>query len=489
MAENLPYKKIEISNRIFTSMQASTVSDQAANQSGKDVIMNWANTRVLANKQQILYPESVEQVSDFVKTHKFIRPVGSRLTYEALTVSNSSSESVLIDVSKLRGLVSIDVANNKAEFWASTTIDEISNTLRNYGKYLDCSPGVIGIQTIAGASGTGTHGQGLFANALCDAIIGGQMVVGDGSLVRVKETDTDLIQAFRTHLGVLGIIVSVELRLQDIQILSCRKTTIPVQEFQELYIDMQAKYEFCKAWWFPNTDLVHIWYATEASKDEEQLYRQGASELYEQNRIIEFDALGNTISEMESRLEQDTLDSERGGRQFETVSRFRNAVTVIGSLQQIFMKGIPVPQINCEIAIPLKDFNAACNELKKWATTTNHVMHYPFIFRCTKKSTALLAPHRDEDVCWIGFLVYLRADGTAKPGSFEMMRELQILLSKFGGTPHWGKHLSPELYNFPKLYPELGKFKAIMKNFDPSGKFQNQWTRDLFSSDIAKARL
>ena len=456
---------------------------------GGEVIMNWANTRVLGSKQQIVYPESIVQVSEVVHRYKHVRPVGSRLTYESLTVADSTPDSVLIDVCKLTGLVAIDIANNKAEFWASTTIDEISNTLKLYGKYLDCSPGVIGIQTIAGASGTGTHGQGLYANALCDAIIGGQMVVGDGSIVRVTEEDVDLLQAFRTHLGVLGIIVSVELRLQDIHILACRKTTIPVQEFQSLYIDMQAKYEFCKAWWFPNTDLVHIWYATEANEEETLKYRQNNDQSYEQNRVVEFDALGNTISEMEARLEKDTLDAEKRGRQFETVNRFRNAVTVVGSLQQIFMKGIPVPQINCEIAIPLRLFNEACQELKKWAATTKHIMHYPFIFRCTKKSSALLAPHRDEDVCWIGFLVYLRADGTAKPGSFEMMRELQVLLSKFGGTPHWGKHLTPEIYNFEKLYPEMKKFKAIMRKFDPAGKFQNQWTRDLFSSEIARAKL
>ena len=153
---------------------------------GGEVIMNWANTRVLGSKQQIVYPESIVQVSEVVHRYKHVRPVGSRLTYESLTVADSTPDSVLIDVSKLTGLVAIDIANNKAEFWASTTIDEISNTLKLYGKYLDCSPGVIGIQTIAGASGTGTHGQGLYANALCDAIIGGQMVVGDGSIVRVR---------------------------------------------------------------------------------------------------------------------------------------------------------------------------------------------------------------------------------------------------------------------------------------------------------------
>lgn len=78
--------------------------------------------------------------------------------------------------------------------------------------------------------------------------------------------------------------------------------------------------------------------------------------------------------------------------------------------------------------MPLDLFQEAVRRLHDWAATTKHDLHYPFIFRCTHASDAWLAPHRGQDVCWIGFLVYLTADGEAKPGSFEMMRELQELL-------------------------------------------------------------
>jgi hypothetical protein len=33
------------------------------------------------------------------------------------------------------------------------------------------SPGVIGIQTLAGSIGTGTHGQGLFVSTLSDTVV------------------------------------------------------------------------------------------------------------------------------------------------------------------------------------------------------------------------------------------------------------------------------------------------------------------------------
>ena len=64
------------------------------------------------------------------------------------------------------------------------------------------------------------------------------------------------------------------------------------------------------------------------------------------------------------------------------------------------------------------------------------MLHYPFILRCTGPSVAWLSAAHDKSVCWIGFLVYLAADGTFVNGSMEQMRELQQLLVPLGGIPH-----------------------------------------------------
>jgi hypothetical protein len=153
-----------------------------------------------------------------------------------------------------------------------------------------------------------------------------------------------------------------------------------------------------------------------------------------------------------------------------------------------------VPQINCEIAVPLSRFADAVQVLQNWVTTTKHELHYPFIFRCTGGSRAWLAPHRETELCYIGFLVYLAADGTAKPGSFEMMYELQQILVPLGGIPHWGKHISGDLYAWSELFPKLSLFKAMMQTLDPMQKWQNKFTREFFqpiatsAADLAQAQ-
>lgn len=85
--------------------------------------------------------------------------------------------------------------------------------------------------------------------------------------------------------------------------------------------------------------------------------------------------------------------------------------------------------------MPLHRMNEALETLQAWQQANPGVLHYPFILRCTGPSEAWLSAAYDKSVCWVGFLVYLAADGTFVNGSMEQMRELQQLLVPLGGIP------------------------------------------------------
>jgi hypothetical protein len=84
--------------------------------------------------------------------------------------------------------------------------------------------------------------------------------------------------------------------------------------------------------------------------------------------------------------------------------------------------------------------------LRQWQQEHPSVLHYPFILRCCGASEAWLSPAYGQPVCWIGFLVYLAADGQFARGSLDWMHEVQARLARLGGAPHMGKHFSPEIY-------------------------------------------
>ena len=132
--------------------------------------------------------------------------------------------------------------------------------------------------------------------------------------------------------------------------------------------------------------------------------------------------------------------------------------------------------------MPLERMQEALEILQHWQERNPGALHYPFILRCTGPSEAWLSAAYGKSVCWIGFLVYLAADGTFVGGSMEQMRELQQLLVPLGGTPHFGKHLAMDLYDFPALLPRWHDFLALKAELDPHGRFENRWLGELFAN-------
>lgn len=445
----------------------------------KDITCNWSNTNVLALKDQIRYPRTEEDLQDIVRSYTGkIRVVGSRLSYEPIaSVTAEGSDAILLSLEKLQGFVSM--TEDSVTFFAGSSVDSLNQFLIKHDRMLPASPGVIGIQTLAGAISTGTHGQGLRQSTLSDAVLKLRVVLPDGSLREVDNSSEDF-GAFIMSLGCLGVITQVTFKTIPNQIFTCQKITTNYADLVHLYPRMNQRSRFVKAWWFSWTDEVHIWEVNEASPEEIELYKQNGGELTPVSAVDE--SLNNTIDDTMVKMGQDTNDASFKGKHFETVTRFKDVTNVTGNIYQVFCKGIPAPQINCEIAIPFEKVGEALKILKKWQKKSEtSSLHYPFILRCTGASKAFLSPAYGKEVCYIGFLVYLAEDGSFIQGSMERMEEIQERLAKIGGIPHFGKHFVRELYDFPSLLPKWRDFISLKKKIDPNGKFENTWIKKLLT--------
>ena len=192
-------------------------------------------------------------------------------------------------------------------------------------------------------------------------------------------------------------------------------------------------------------------------------------------------SINATIDQYIESMEHDTKVLQGSAKpQFETLKRFANAKDAIGYLEQIVCKGIPVPQINCEIAVPLENIREATLAIKAWAEKNQKRLHYPFIYRAIGQSKAWLSPAYKGAVCYIGFLVYVAEDGTVRDDGIVTMRELQTILAPFGGLPHWGKHFQPNVYNFEEMVPKWKDFLDLRARIDPTKKMLSPFLEDVF---------
>ncbi|AXB04604.1 D-arabinono-1,4-lactone oxidase [Aeromonas caviae] len=451
----------------------------------REVLFNWSRTNPLGALDQVWRPTTRDELQQLLREYpeRKLRLIGSGLSFEPIhSVYAEGSQALLVDLHHLRG--QLDKTADTVTYLAGTPLDTVYADLIAMDRMLPASPGVIGIQTLGGALSTGTHGQGLHQSALCDAVAALTVMLASGDIIRVDRTDPRF-GAFVMGMGMLGILLDVTLNTVPNRIMRCTKFTTDYPFLLEHNERLNREHAFVKSWWFAWTGESHIWLVDPASDDEVARYRAGGSEPL----VLEGDmdermnlALNATIDATLQKMARDTKDEARAGEHFETVRRFKDASDLVGNIYQILCKGIPAPQINCEVAVPLERMGEALEILQAWQEANPGVLHYPFILRCTGPSVAWLSAAHDKSVCWIGFLVYLAADGTFVGGSMEQMRELQQLLVPLGGIPHFGKHLAMDLYDFPALLPRWHDFLALKRELDPHGRFENRWLGDLFAN-------
>lgn len=448
-------------------------------------LYNWSGTNIICNKNQIIDCYSIDDIIRIFQNsaNKKIRVIGSGLSYESLC-SVYKENGILL---RLNMIGIITTTETTATFWASSTLDYMFKYLTNINKMLKCSPGVIGIQTIAGAISTGTHGQGLYQSSLSDEICHLEIIKYNGEILNIYENDTNF-GAYILSLGCLGIITKVTFKTQALKIYKCEKSCIDISTFKNEFVNINYKNEFCKAWWFPQINsnttnyCVHLWKVNECSEDETNIYHLNG------NNIVKNDdkenTLNNIIDNLRLKMAHDTKDTRFKGDQFLTIDRFENyEASLIGNLTQIYCKGIPVPQINCEIAFPLDKFTQVIMALEKWVIKHKNIynLHYPFIFRTCGPSKAWLSPSYNKSTCYIGFLVYKASDGSFSKNSFEMMKSLQKLLSNFNGIPHLGKHMNIDIYKSNmRKYLKIEEFLKIKSKNDPQKVFENEYINNLF---------
>lgn len=437
-------------------------------------IWNWAQNDRLGTREQVKRPDDEAQLRALVADHPGnIAIMGSRLSSGDLLHAENKN-AILLDPGALSGLIAS--TPETVTFGAATPLHEVYATLTGMERMLPSSPGVIALQTLAGAIATGTHGQGLGQSSIADEVQRLRLVLADGSVLELDRQHR-WFGAAQLALGTLGIVTEVTLKTMPMGIFTCFKSATDDVDLESTLVEWNETFPLSKAWWFPEDHVVHVWRAREATPDEALAYQHNNRETLSlssgdnsMNRTVE-----RTLVHM-----QHDIQGAQGDKPFKTVERFKNFTDITGDIYQIYCRGIATPQINIEIGIPLRRAGQVIQKIKQWYADTHPHMHYPVILRCTGPSDAWLSPAGQEATCFFGFVVYYAADGSLSKDGVHFLNTVEKLLAEQGGRPHWGKYFAPELYHWRDLYPQWQQFREVRAALDPTGKFANAFSSALF---------
>lgn len=110
-------------------------------------------------------------------------------------------------------------------------------------------------------------------STLGDAIEEMKVIIGTGELRNFSRTSPEF-GALIMHFGSLGVVVEVTFKTVPMETLACTKITTDFTALIDIFSPMNETSSYAKAWWFPETDDVHIWQVNPASATEKLAFEE-----------------------------------------------------------------------------------------------------------------------------------------------------------------------------------------------------------------------
>jgi xylitol oxidase len=424
----------------FASAESQPPPETAAHRT------NWAGN-LTYHTDNLLAPKTVKETQALMKATPKLRALGSRHSFNA--IADSAAAQISVHDLDSKGL---DEAARTVTVGAGLRYGDFAPWLDEQGYALHNLASLPHI-TAVGATATATHGSGVGNGNLSTAVSAMEIVAADGRVAQLSRVkDRELFQGAVVHLGALGVVTRITLDLQP---------TFQVR---------QVVYE--------NLSMNRLEHNLDA------IFSSG----YSVSLFTDW---------QEHRVSQVWIKSKAApGAPFQIAPEFYGATAATRKLHPLpghdatpctEQMGIPGPwyerlphfrmnftpssgaEIQTEYFVPrAKGYEAilAVEQLKDRIT--------PHLFITELRAIAAddlwMSPAYHQDCMAIHF--------TWKPESDEIHKVLPLIeekLAPFGARPHWGKVFTMPPPRIAQVYPNIPKFQALLKQYDPQGKFRNQF--------------
>ncbi len=386
-----------------------------------------------------------------------LKPVGAGHSFTGIAVAPG----VLLDLTDLSGLVSVDEARGRVTLLAGTRLHRIPSLLAPYGLAME-NLGDIDRQSISGALSTGTHGTGIGFGGLATQVVGVTVITADGEFLRIDDDNQpELLGAFALGLGVLGVIVEVTLQCVRAFVLHEIDRPEPLDEVVDTALERARAADHFEFYWFPHTDRA---------------LTKTTTRLPESAKRRPLPVVGKWVDES---LLSNTLF--RGVCGVTSVvpalipSFNRFAVRVTGDREytdlshRVLTQRREVRFREMEYAIPAENVTDAFREVRELIERRGWRITFPIEVRFAAADDRWLSTATERESAYIAVHRYWRENPS------EYFTAIEDVLRSYGGRPHWGKMHTQKAESLRELYPRFDEFVALRDRLDPEGMFRNRY--------------
>ncbi|WP_033213317.1 D-arabinono-1,4-lactone oxidase [Kitasatospora phosalacinea] len=426
-----------------------------------EVWRNWAGNQS-ARPARVVAPGSVEELSAAVvaagRAGLPVKAVGSGHSFTSIA---AAGDAVLVRPDNLTAVRSIDRAAGTVTVESGLPLHRLNRLLAAAGLSLT-NMGDIEVQTVAGATSTGTHGTGRDSGSLAAQIREVEIVLADGSVRTCSATeDAELFQGARLGLGALGVVSALTFAVEPMFLLSAHEKPMGFDEVLRSFDDLTAVNEHFEFYWFPHTDRC--------STKRNNRSQGPAAPLPKFRAWLDDDFVSNTVWEGACRV----------GRAFPgaipaiagIASRAWSERRFTDQPHKVYTSPRKVRFIEMEYAVPREAATEVLRELKAMVERSDWRISFPVEVRVAPADDLWLSTANGRDSAYIAVHLYR---GTRELSYFT---EVEKLMTAHRGRPHWGKLHTRDAEYLSSVYPRFGDFTALRDKVDPERRFANDYLR------------
>jgi len=437
---------------------------------------NWAGN-VTASPRRIAAPCTATDVAAEVRRAAAdgltIRMTGSGHSFTPA----AAADGVLLRPDRLTAIRSVDAAAGTVTVEAGCPLHVLNAELLTRGLSL-ANMGDIQVQTVAGATQTGTHGTGRDVGGMASQVAGLELVLADGRIVSCSAANPGgglagpdgepaaLLDAARVGLGALGIVTAVTFNVVPSFLLEAREEPMSWSQVVSQLDELTTDNEHFEFYWFPHSEGC----LTKRNNRSDGPARPLPRWRY----LLDDEFLSNSVFGLTNRV----------GRRIPAAippinsvsARALGARTYVDSAYKVFTSPRRVRFKEEEYAIPRAALPDVLAEVRSLFRRRDWRISFPIEVRVTPSDDVWLSTAYGRDSAYIAIHVFHTAPHE------QYFNDVEAVMTSVGGRPHWGKMHTRDADYLAGVYPRMTDFVALRDQLDPDRRFGNAYLREVLGS-------
>lgn len=408
-------------------------------------LSNWAGN-LQYSTNNVYYPKTVEEVQEVVKRCNKVKALGSKHSFN--TIANSKDN--FISLSNLNKVVSLDKANNTITIESGTRYGDFAPYLDQHGYALENLASLPHI-TVAGATATGTHGSGVTHGNLSSQVAAIEFVNAKGDVINLSKKDGDKFYGAIVNLGAVGIVTKATLNvIPTFKMKQVVYMNMPMSALKDHFADVESKgYSVSLFTTWANKNINEVWVKSVANDNDSPAPHElfGATLATKNMHPVQEQSAENTTDQMGV-----------PGTWYERMPHFKMG-----------FKPSTGKELQAEFFVPIEH---AYDAIMAVETLNEKITPHLFIteIRTIKADDLWMSPCYKQTAVAIHFTFKQETDAV-----MQLLPLIEQQLMPFNVKPHWAKLFTLDPKILQSRYQKLADFKQLVAEYDPEGKFRNDF--------------